>query len=234
MSTASVADAIEQACQGLRRRVAELAGAADWGGSAEDVDFSDLAHGLRVGGKPVSLAELLEKSDLSNLRELGRSTLTYGFAGGAETDRSFYSFGAVFAEVRVDPDLGTVEVSRMVGVFDAGRVINPKTARSQIVGGMTFGIGMALMEETIVDRRTGRIVNPNLGEYHIPVNADVHDLEVEFLDVPDDAFNAFGARGIGEIGNVGASAAIANAVSSATGVRVWHLPIRLDAWRGGS
>jgi xanthine dehydrogenase YagR molybdenum-binding subunit len=140
-----------------------------------------------------------------------------------------FSFGAIFIEVKVDHDLGEVRVSRTVGVYDVGRVVNPALARSQIIGGITMGIGMALMEATVPDLKSGRIVNANLAEYHVPVSSDIPlNLTVELLDIPDLNMNSLGVRGLGEIGIVGTAAAIANAVYHATGKRVRDLPITLD------
>lgn len=141
---------------------------------------------------------------------------------------SMHSFGAQFAEVRVDPDFGQVRVTRFVGAFGTGRVMNIKTARSQLIGGITMGIGMALLEETVTDHRYGRIVNPNLGEYHVPVNADIPAIEAYFIAENDPHVNPIGAKGIGEIGITGVAAAIANAIYHATGKRIRDLPITPD------
>jgi xanthine dehydrogenase YagR molybdenum-binding subunit len=151
-------------------------------------------------------------------------------AKGAEEQRqySMHSFGAVFAEVHVDPDLGLVRVSRMVGAYGAGTILNAKTAKSQIISGWVWGIGMALLEETRVDPRTGRYMNADLAEYQVPVNADVGSMDVIFVDEHDSVVNPIGVKGIGEIGIVGVAAAIANAVYNATGKRVRDLPITLD------
>src|SRR4029078_7475573 len=138
---------------------------------------------------------------------------------------SFYSFGTHFVEVRVDPDFGTIRVGRVMSAFDVGRVLNLKTARSQALGGVVMGIGMALLEETVRDPKTGRIVTRNLADYRVPVNADVPGIEVLFVNIPDPFISVNGARGIGEIGITGISAAIANAVYHATGKRVRDLPI---------
>jgi xanthine dehydrogenase YagR molybdenum-binding subunit len=135
---------------------------------------------------------------------------------------------AVFAEVKVDEDLGTVEVARVLSAIAGGRIINPKTARSQILGGVVWGIGMALEEESLLDHRLGRFMNHNLAEYHVPVNADIHQLDVIFVEEKDDVVNPLGAKGLGEIGLVGVAAAIGNAVFHATGRRVRKLPITLD------
>jgi xanthine dehydrogenase YagR molybdenum-binding subunit len=142
---------------------------------------------------------------------------------------SWHSFGAQFAEVRVDPLLGEVRVRRVVSVHDIGRVLNAKTARSQIQGGVVWGIGMALMEHTVHDERNARLVTRNLADYLVPVNPDAPDIEVLFIDEPDPHFNALGARRIGEIGITGVAAAVANAVYHATGRRVRNLPITPEA-----
>jgi len=135
---------------------------------------------------------------------------------------------AVFAEVKIDEQLGVIRVTRVVSAVAAGRILNTKTATSQIMGGVVWGIGMALHEETLVDHNFGRIMNANIAEYHVPVNADVHDIEVIFVDEPDDMVNPLGIKGLGEIGIVGVAAAIANAIYHATGKRVRDLPITLD------
>jgi xanthine dehydrogenase YagR molybdenum-binding subunit len=135
---------------------------------------------------------------------------------------------AIFAEVKVDEQLGIVRVTRVVDAIAAGRILNRKTAHSQIMGGVVWGIGMALHEETLYDHRFGRIMNANIAEYHVPVNADIHDIEVIFVDEPDRLINPLGVKGLGEIGIVGVAAAVANAVYHATGKRVRSLPITLD------
>jgi xanthine dehydrogenase YagR molybdenum-binding subunit len=135
---------------------------------------------------------------------------------------------AIFAEVKVDEQLGVISVTRVVSAVAAGRILNTKTASSQIIGGVVWGIGMALHEETLVDHKFGRIMNANIAEYHVPVNADVHDINVIFVDEPDDTINPLGIKGLGEIGIVGVAAAIANAIYHATGKRVRDLPITLN------
>jgi xanthine dehydrogenase YagR molybdenum-binding subunit len=138
---------------------------------------------------------------------------------------------AIFAEVKVDEQLGVIRVTRVVSAVAAGRILNPKTARNQIAGGVVWGIGMALHEETLVDHHLGRMINADFAEYHVPVNADIHDIDVIFVDEPDDIINPLGIKGVGEIGIVGVAAAIANAIYHATGKRVRDLPITLDKLR---
>jgi xanthine dehydrogenase YagR molybdenum-binding subunit len=145
----------------------------------------------------------------------------------AQDARAHNTHAAVFAEVKVDDQLSVIRVTRVVNAVAAGRILNTKTATSQILGGVVWGIGMALHEETLVDHRFGRIMNANIAEYHVPVNADVHDIKVIFVDEPDDS-NRLGMKGLGEIGIVGVAAAVANAVYHATGTRVRDLPITLD------
>ena len=135
---------------------------------------------------------------------------------------------AIFAEVKVDEELGVIRVTRVVSAVAAGRILNTKTAHSQIMGAVVWGIGMALHEEALVDHAFGRVMNANIAEYHVPVNADIHDIQVIFVDEPDDIINPLGIKGVGEIGIVGVAAAIANAVYHATGKRVRDLPITLD------
>jgi xanthine dehydrogenase YagR molybdenum-binding subunit len=142
-----------------------------------------------------------------------------------EEKHSFHSFGAQFCEVRYDEDLARLRVTRFTGVFDCGRILNPKTARSQMMGGIIMGLGMALMEETQRDPRSGAIVSNNLADYHVPVNADVPPIDIAFVEHPDLTFNALGVRGVGEIGITGVAAAVANAVYHASGRRIRDLPI---------
>ena len=144
-----------------------------------------------------------------------------------------HGFGAQFCEVRVDRDIGTVRVARWTGVFALGKVLNAKTLRSQLQGGIVWGIGMGLMEESLIDSRYGRYVNSNLAEYHVPVNADVPPIVVDLIAEEDSLVSPLGAKGAGEIGITGAAAAISNAVYHATGKRIRDLPITLDKILGG-
>ena len=137
------------------------------------------------------------------------------------------SYGAQFCEVRVREDSGELRVSRWVGSFDCGRIVNYKTATSQLRGGIVMGIGMALSEETLLDERSGRVMNASLAEYHVPVNLDVPPIEILFNDIPD-PHTPLGAHGIGELGITGVAASIANAVYHATGKWIRELPITLD------
>ncbi|MGV9745497.1 xanthine dehydrogenase family protein molybdopterin-binding subunit [Rhodococcus zopfii] len=141
---------------------------------------------------------------------------------------SIHSFGAHFAEVRVDIDTGEIRVPRMFGMFSVGRVVNPRTARSQLIGGMSFGISMALFEESVRDARLGHVVNHDLAEYLVPAHADIGDVDAGWLDEDDRHATPMGSRGVGEIGIVGSAAAVVNALWHATGVRVRSLPVRLD------
>ncbi|MEO8689365.1 MAG: xanthine dehydrogenase family protein molybdopterin-binding subunit [Solirubrobacteraceae bacterium] len=141
---------------------------------------------------------------------------------------SRHAFGAQFVEVRVDTASGEVRLPRVLGVFGVGRVINPKTARSQFIGGMTMGISMALHEESVMDREFGDYLNHDLAQYHVPVSADIQEIDAAWVEEHDDELNPMGSKGIGEIGIVGTAAAVANAVFHATGTRVRDLPIRLD------
>jgi xanthine dehydrogenase YagR molybdenum-binding subunit len=143
-------------------------------------------------------------------------------------DYSIHAYGAQFAEVGVDADTGEVRLRRMLGVFAAGRIFNAKTARSQLIGGMTFGVSSALLEEAVVDTRTGAFINHDLAGYLVPVHADIPEIDAVMLDGFDAKANVLGAKGVGELGTCGANAAVANAVFNATGVRVRNLPITIE------
>jgi xanthine dehydrogenase YagR molybdenum-binding subunit len=135
---------------------------------------------------------------------------------------------AIFAEVKIDEQLGVIRVTRVVSAVAAGRILNPKLAGSQIMGAVVGGIGMALHEETAADHRFGRFMTHNLADYHVPANADVHAIDVIFVDEHDEEINPLGIKGVGEIGIVGVAAAIANAIHHATGKRIRDLPITID------
>jgi xanthine dehydrogenase YagR molybdenum-binding subunit len=176
----------------------------------------------RDASRAVPIAEAMRHGGVDRIDE--EKTTTFADDGS----HAHNTHSAVFAEVKVDEELGVIRVTRVVSAIAAGRILNTKTARSQIIGGVVWGIGMALHEETALDHKFGRIMNANIAEYHVPVNADVHDIEVIFVDEPDDIVNPLGIKGLGEIGIVGVAAAIANAVYHATGKRVRDLPITLD------
>jgi xanthine dehydrogenase YagR molybdenum-binding subunit len=176
----------------------------------------------RDGSRAVSIADATRHGGADRIEE--EKTTTFEDDGS----HAHNTHSAIFAEVKVDEQLGVVRVTRVVSAVAAGRILNSKTARSQIIGGVVWGIGMALHEETLVDHNFGRIMNANIAEYHVPVNADVHDIKVIFVDEPDDIVNPLGIKGLGEIGIVGVAAAIANAIYHATGKRVRDLPITLD------
>jgi xanthine dehydrogenase YagR molybdenum-binding subunit len=147
---------------------------------------------------------------------------------GAPQDYSFHSFGAQFAEVTWQPEIARLRVSRVVTVIDAGRMLNPRAARNQVEGAVVMGVGMAMLEDTQYDQRTGAPINSNLADYVMAVNADCPTIDVTFLDYPDYHLNALGARGVGEIGLAGIAPAITAAVYHATGIRVRNLPIRIE------
>ena len=196
MTMASVGNAVQAACETVRAKL-----------------LTDARNGESYG---------------EILRSQGRDRIeaTAEAKPGDEGERfSSYGFGAVFVEVHVDPDLGTIRVPRMIGAYDAGRVVNPKIARSQCLGGMVGGLGMALLEQAEWDPRFGRVMNANLAEYLVPVNADVTELEALFVPGDDRRFNPLGVKGLAEIALCGVAPAIANAVYHATGKRIRDLPI---------
>jgi xanthine dehydrogenase YagR molybdenum-binding subunit len=171
-----------------------------------------------------SYADILTRDGLGEVEASGTGAAN----PTAQADYAMHAHGAVFAEVKVDPDLGQIRVSRMVGAFAAGRVINPKLVRSQLLGGMIWGVSSALHEEAVVERRSGRVMNANLAEYHVPVNADVPWMDVLTVEEQDPHVNALGIKGVGEIGVTGSAGAVANAVWHATGVRVRRFPVRIE------
>jgi xanthine dehydrogenase YagR molybdenum-binding subunit len=171
-----------------------------------------------------SYADILGRAGLREIEGRGASAAD----PAAQSTYAMHAHGAVFAEVKVDPDLGQIRATRLVGAFAAGRVINPRLVRSQYYGGMIWGVSFALNEGAIVDRRSGRVMNADLAEYHVPVNADIVALEALLVHEDDPHVNALGVKGVGEIGVTGSAGAVANAVWHATGVRVRRFPIRLE------
>ena len=169
------------------------------------------------------LAELIARNKNQPVEAQGQAE-----PSESKDSMSSQSWGAVFAEVAVDAHTHMVKVRRIVGVYDIGVLLNDKTGSNQLMGGMTWGISFATHEHGVVDPATGRIVNANLAEYHVPVNADVGVLDVSAVGVPDVKFNPIGSRGIGEIGITGTAAAVANAIYNATGKRVREYPITPD------
>jgi xanthine dehydrogenase YagR molybdenum-binding subunit len=227
--TASIAPAVVAASNALRDKLISLAidgpSAPLSGQSRNDIVIAD-GHisSAKDTSRSISFSDLLTNSGTQSLDADGNTK-----PGDAYQKLAFFSFGAIFVEVKVDPDLGEVRVTRAVGVYDVGKILNPLLARSQMLSGITFGIGMALMEATVPDMATGRMLNANLAEYHVPVFTDVPpDFVIEFLDIPDTNMADNGARGLSEIGIVGVPAAIANAVYHATGKRIRDLPITPD------
>jgi len=227
MTAASVGPAVQAACRKLRALLIDKAVA----------DPSSPLHGLPReratidGGWLIALDESHRREGIAALAGRSGSPIeATADAKPADDANKFaaHSFGAVFVEVNVDRDLGEIRVPRVVATYDVGRRLNAKTARSQLQGGIVWGISMALLEHTIVDARVGRIVNANLAEYHVPVNADIQEIDVTFVDHPDVNFNPLGIRGIGEIGITGVAGALSNAVFHATGRRIRDLPITLD------
>ena len=225
MTTASVCPAVHSAASRVRQDVVQLAIRDQYsplyGGKAEEIEIENGALFLRASPeKRDTYASLLAR----NGKRVLEATETVG--PEKEIDAySVHSFGAVFAEVAVDADLGMIQVRRVTAVYDVGRLVNKRTGINQLIGGIVMGIGFALLEETQLDPRNGRILNANLADYYLPVNADVGAIDVTVLDIPDKIFNPLGVRGIGELGLTGIGGAIANAVYHATGKRVRDLPI---------
>lgn len=234
-TAASVGPAVRQACVAAREKLLRLA-ATDKrsplaGHPAEDVVVEN--GRCYVNGAPDSgetYAEILRRGGLASIDAEAQSHRTTRKKGGGEQEDhyAFYSFGAQFAKVLFDPFLGTVRVTHCASVMDIGRVLNLKTAANQVMGGIIFGIGMALMEQTVYDAGRGRIITRDLANYLIPVHADIPEITVDFINAPDTNFTEMGARGVGEIGITGITAAIANAVYHASGKRIRALPITPD------
>jgi xanthine dehydrogenase YagR molybdenum-binding subunit len=227
-TVASTGAAVHAACTALRRKLIEIAIA----------DPASPLHGLRSDAIEADDAALVARADRKRrdtyaaiVKRSGQPEISVEQHTEASEERDNYSvhgFGAIFARVRVDQDLGEVRLDRLVGAFAAGRIINPKTARSQLIGGMVWGIGQALTEHSVRDARTARMVTRDLTDYHVPVHADVPDIDIFLIDEVDRHANEIGAKGLGELSTPGVAAAIANAVYHATGVRVRDLPITPD------
>ena len=231
-TAASAGSAVMEACDGVRKELLKRAGKINDSPlrDAELVDVTLVDGEMRMRGDPsrrLSLADVLR-----GISEPIKSEVTSMPDRKVLQRYSSYAHSAVFVEVRLDEELGMLRVMRAVSAVAAGRILNAMTARSQIMGAVVGGIGMALHEETVIDHRYGRFINHNFAEYHVPVNADVHDIEVIFVDEREAHLNPLGVKGIGEIGIVGTAAAIANAVYHATGVRVRDLPITIDKLLG--
>jgi xanthine dehydrogenase YagR molybdenum-binding subunit len=227
-TAATIGTAVKAACDKLRETLFQLARKLDGSPLAQvridDVTFADGQICLKTDlSRAVAIVDAMRHGQLAVIEENA-----VGMPSPREMQYSRYTHSAIFAEVKVDEDFGTVHVTRVVTAVAAGRILNPKTARSQVMGGIVWGIGSALDEESVLDHTFGRFMNHNLAEYHVPVNADVHDIKVVFVDEQDDVVNPLGVKGLGEIGVVGVAAAIANAVFHATGQRIRELPITPD------
>jgi xanthine dehydrogenase YagR molybdenum-binding subunit len=238
-TSASTGSAVKRACGQTLQKLKERA-TADEASPLKGRSASDMAVAegrIFLKGNPATgetIVDLLRRNGSRPLE--GRSDVSPPVAHQTEDTSpaqpreqfSKHAWGAAFADVRVNQKLGEVRVERVVGAYAGGRILNPKTARSQIIGGIVWGIGMALREHTVYDPIHAKVVNDNLAEYLVPVNADVHKIDVIFVDEPDEHVNDIGAKGIGELGNTGIAAAIANAVYHATGKRLRDVPITLD------
>lgn len=227
-TTSSVGSAVHGAALAVTAKLLTLANqdasSPLKGVAAADVEMLDGRLRLKSDpSKSVSIPEVMRRNNLTEVTET--------FESKPSPERQKYAtmaHGAQFVEVKVDPDLGQVRVTRAIEVTACGKIINPKASHSQEIGGVVWGIGMALQEATEIDHRYGRIMNPNLQHYHVPVNADIHEIETMFVEEDDKVVNPLGVKGMGELGMVGIPAAIANAVFHATGRRVRELPITPD------
>jgi xanthine dehydrogenase YagR molybdenum-binding subunit len=223
----ALVQAIEQAGEQLIRIAVEDAPSFS-GATVDQLAFSQgMVHRKSQDASAgIHFSDLLREARMGQVEGHGKAEGTFG-----QKNKSYstHSYGAHFVEVRWQPDIARLRVSRVVTVIDAGRIVNPLTGRNQIEGALVMGIGMALFEETQYDARSGMAVNSNLADYIMTSHADMPpEMEVLFLDYPDTKLNAMGVRGIGEIGLAGIAAAITNATYHATGVRVRHLPVRIE------
>lgn len=231
VTMASVGSAVQDACDQVRRQAVSLAVGDQrsplFGVAPDDVVVRDgLLQNRQSPVQGETYRDLMARNNRAQLEVIG------GFEPPEDTGYSMSAYSVIFAEVAVDARLGIVRVRRMLGVFDAGRIINPKLADSQALGGMIGGIGSALLEHTETDHRDGRIVNANFAEYLVPVNADITDLRAIYVDGEDLVADPLGVKGLGEVVLVGVAPAIANAVFNATGRRVRELPITPEALLG--
>jgi len=230
-TVASVAPAVQAAGKALRLKLLGIASADErsplFGATADQVGVDATTD----GGELYLLADPARREPMQAIvarHDAPVEATAKAEPGDEKKKYSMHAFGAVFVEVTVDEDLGEIRVPRVVGVYGVGKLMNEKTGYSQLMGGIVWGIGLALFEETLIDKREGRAVNGNLAEYHVPTNADIQAIDVQIVDEDDPHVNPLGAKGIGEIGITGVGAAIANAVFHATGKRVRDLPITLD------
>ncbi len=225
-TVSSVGSAVKLVCIELREKLFELAEETHpkllEGEMIEDASFENGTLVLR-SGKSINYIDIMDAAQ--------KNTIEESINTEPEDERenySCYTHSCVMVEVHVDSELGVIHVPRVVSAIAGGKIINPKTAESQIMGGIVWGLGMALEEVGMMDARNGRVMNANLAEYHVPVNADIEELEVIFVEENDEIVNPLGAKGLGEIGMVGVAAAVANAIYNATGKRIRELPITLD------
>jgi xanthine dehydrogenase YagR molybdenum-binding subunit len=227
-TTANATAAVMLAARAAREKAVELAltgrDAPFAGAPPNDVIIADGRLRLTKTNLNITYAELLVRNGLSSLVGDG----DYNPVEEVNGPEAIFSFSAVFAEVRVDPDLELVRLNRFVGAYDAGRIINPKTARSQAIGGIIWGVGQALLEQSETDPASGQFINRNFSGYLVPTNADIPELDVLFVDGFDDEASPLGAKGLGELTAVSVAPAIANAVYHATGKRVCDLPITIE------
>jgi xanthine dehydrogenase YagR molybdenum-binding subunit len=225
-TTSTLGSAVNDVCLSLRKKLAELAinTAHFHDYKVSDLDFEDgYVVAASDHSKKISYADLLKQNNLTQLEVTEESK-----ANPEMRNYSAFSYSVHFVKVKVHATTGVVRVDRVVTACDAGKIVSPKTAESQVIGGVVGGIGMALMEEGVIDTRYGRWVNNNFADYHVPVQTDVPHVEALFVNKPDPYLNAMGAKGMGEIALIGFAAAVANAVYNATGKRVRNLPITLD------
>jgi xanthine dehydrogenase YagR molybdenum-binding subunit len=227
-TTANATAAVMLAAQAAREKAAELAftgrDAPFAGATRDDVIVTDGRLSLASTNLNITYAELLARNGLTTLSADG----DYNPVEEAKGPKAIFSFAALFAEVRVDPDFGLARLNRFVGVYDAGRIINPKTARSQAIGGIIWGVGQSLLEQSETDPALGRFLNRNYSGYLVPTNADIPELDVAFVGEFDEEASPLGAKGLGELTAVSVAPAIANAVYHATGKRVRDLPITAE------